>query len=238
MLRLPKRLILLSFVLLSGCSVKYKINIDKYMIEEDVDIIETDKSKFDKKNELLFNTTPRDYLNINLKWPTPIYQNQEINPYEPLKMENVNYYNKKDISTSDYIGINYKYRFNNMFENSNILNTCYKVRLIENGDVLIFETLNDFTCFDKYKILDDVEVEVNSKCEVLEANFDYENKFSITKDNYKNKKLYIKLDCSEKQEKKEINNNLNVIAIILIYLVACGLLVIILLSLRKKNNRI
>ena len=97
MLHISKRLsILLLIFLVTGCKADYSITInDPKDVNESLNIIETDSTLFDRKYEEFYNSTLREYVDTNIKWPTPIYIDSDENPIEPTQIEGVLYYNKK-----------------------------------------------------------------------------------------------------------------------------------------------
>lgn len=206
MLRLFKRLnILLVILLLTGCSAEYSITINSIEdINESLNIIEKDKSKFDVKNEQLYNSTLRQYLDTNMKWPTPVFIDQVENPIEPTKIEGIVYYNKKNISNSSKLEINYNYNFNNNnYKESNILNTCYEYDYEVINNVFTFKTTSDFKCFEKYPLLENIDFILNTTCNVISSDADSktDNKFTWNIKS-RDKKINFSLDCSKKKNIK------------------------------------
>ena len=205
MLRLSNRLVILLVIFLTGCTAKYNIKINNEKdIFESLDIIENDESKFDEKTEYLYDSTPREYLETDVKWPTPVYDNS-INPLEPVKLDNVKYYNKKDNSKKEMLNINYNYKHKiDNYKTAKIINKCYEFELKHNNNIIDFKTVSDFKCFEEYKMLDNVEFNLNSSC-IVTGNFDSKEKHNYLwniKDNI-NKKIEFKIDCNKKEEQKK-----------------------------------
>lgn len=242
MLRLSNRLkiLLITLVLLTGCTAKYDITInDMNDLNESLDIMENDKTKFDIENEELYNVTLKEYLQTDLKWPTPVYINSEENPIEPKELDNVDYYKKEDKSTNELLQINYSFQHNqNNYSKSNIVNTCYDYEFGSKNNYITFTTTSDFKCFEKYKLLDSVEFSLNTTCKVKNANYDkkVDNSYTwnITKETI-NKKISFSLDCSK--EKKD-DFNLSVAVITCSYIFIILFLILMLKIIFNIKNRL
>lgn len=237
MLHIFKRLVFIFVILLvTGCTAEYNITInDVKDIKESLDIIETDKTKFDEKNEQLYNSTLREYLNTNLKWPTPVFNDSEENPLEPTKIKGVKYYEKTDISSSLKLGLRYEYGFNDKeYKKSNILNKCYGYDYEIINNVFTFKTTSDFMCFDKYKLLESVNFNLNTTCNVISSDADIKNKNNfIWKITNKEKQINFSIDCSKKKSKIKVPFTI----ILPIYFILIGIGVVILrLSYKFKNK--
>ena len=241
MLHKSYKLTIMTILLLltTSCTAEYNINISTNKnINEELKVIETNTLKWDKKDALLYNRTPKEYLDVNLKWPTNTYIDDEINPLEPTKSENNDYYNKKNISNSAQLGIKYSYEHGYIrFMNSSIVNSCYDIEYNKEDNIIYFETKSAFKCFDKYKILDEVKVNLTTDCKVLEENADknISNKYTwnITKANYISEKIKFKVDCTQVKKEKS-PGSLSIIYSIVLY----GLVVLfILLVIKIKSDR-
>jgi hypothetical protein len=235
-----KIILVISFLFLTGCSVKYDITIndDKDLIES-LDIIENDKTKFDLKNEDLFNATLKEYLETDLKWPTPVFLNTLENPIEPIRINNIDYYNKRNSSTDNTLDINYNYSYKqSKYGQSNIVNNCYEYKFSSSNNIINFETISSFKCFEKYKLLDEVEFNLNTYCKVVQANYDTNNNnkyiWKINKDNI-NKKIIFKLDCSTK---KNNDFNLSIIIIVCSYVFIILFLILMLRIIFAVKNKL
>lgn len=235
--RLKKLILVFIILFITGCNAEYNMTINDIKdIKESLDIIENNKELFDKNTEELSGSTLKEYLETNLKWPTPIYIDSETNPIEPTKIDGVSYYNKKDISTSTKLGINYSHNFNmDDYSNSNIMNTCYNYDYKIINNVFTFKTTSEFRCFEKYPLLEKVTFNLNTKCHVINNNADSieKNKYiwNITKENKKS--ISFSIDCSEKKEIK-----LPFAIVVPIYILLVGLGILILKISYKFNNKI
>ena len=242
--RLKKYLVLIMIILLTGCTAEYNVTInDTSHIQESLDVIETDSSLFDIKNSSLYNSTLREYLQTDLKWPTPALIDSETNPIEPTKIDGVSYYNKTDESASDALKINYKYQFNtDLFMKSKILRTCYNYEVDVKDNVLNFKTIDSLNCFEDYPLLESAKFSLKTSCKIVESNADLENgntlTWDITKDNYSKKNIAFNLDCSKKTPKKNYKQEISIILLCFGYTaIILGVMLLIKL-LYKKNNKI
>lgn len=238
MLRLSRKIVLVFIVLLlTGCSATYKVSINENTVFENVEIVEENKTKFDKKNPELYNVSPRDYLETNLKWPTPIYNNVEINPLEPIKIDNNLYYQKKKIDGINGLGLNMNSIFNNdKYNLSKVLNECYEFEFKGKNKIFKFETTSEFKCFEKYKILEEVTINLDTSCRIVETNSKSNNSWNINKNNYKKESIKFIIDCNKIEENKpQAISIIEIFACVVIFM--CFIIVIVSI-LRIKNNKI
>lgn len=240
--KIKKILLLFILIFLTGCEAEYNIEINNNInLKETIDIIENNEDLFDKKNSQLYNRTPKEYLETNLKWPTPVYKSGEINPYEPIKLENTYYYTKTDISNYKQIGLRYNFNHNqNRYKETELLNKCYDVKFSKKNNGISLETTSSFKCFDEYKLLDKVTINLNTTCKVIIENSDKkeDNKYTwyITKENY-NKQIKFEIECNNK-EKNEIDSNNVIIVLVTCYLSLILLIIVIAKLLQEKNNKL
>ena len=242
MLRIFNRLkiLLIMVILLTGCTARYNITINNDTdLKESLDIIENDKNKFNLEDKELYDTTLKEYLETDLKWPTPVYIDSEENPIEPKKIDNIEYYKKTNKSNDNLLDINYTFDFKNInYDKSNIVNTCYEYKFDSKNNIINFTTTSDFKCFDKYKLLDSVEFNLNTICSVKNSNYDkkIDNTYTwtISKNNL-NKKISFTLDCNK--EKKE-NFNLSIIVIACSYVFIILFLILMLRIVFALKNRL
>lgn len=214
---MKKVILIISLLLLTGCTANYEVNIKNNKITEKLTLIENNGLNFDKKLES--GSTLRELFDsiVNSKdqYAEPVYKVNSIN-------------------TNDTLGIEYNSIKDKKIENLSALNTCYKNPKVEvtNGVVTI-ETGNDFECYDYYELLDSVKVVINTNHKVISNNADEKKGnsyiWNITKDGNKN----IKFSYNEK-----INDNSKTILIIVIILLVAVISVILFLKKSKKNNEI
>lgn len=225
MLRLSKKLkylLIISVILLTGCTAKYEITIDNETdLKESLDIIEKDKTKFNVAQKELYNATLREYLETDLKWPTPVYTEHKENPIEPKKMENVDYYTKKDKSTKDMLDLNYSFTHKQTnYSESKLLNECYEYDFNIDKGKINFKTKSIFKCFENYPLLDSVEFALNTTCKISDHNADRTeiNRYvwDITKDDL-HKEIKFTLNCGQAIEVD--NSSIGIVIIIYIAII-------------------
>ena len=240
--RLKKILFLFLIIISTGCEAEYNIEINNNInLKETITIKEENKEIFNKKNTLLYNLTPNEYSKTNLKWPTSVYKDDEVNPYEPIRLDNTKYYTKTNISNYKTLGVIYSFNHNqNKYNETAIINKCYDFKYNKINDVITFETISSFKCFDEYKLLDKLTINVDTTCKVNIENSDKKenNRYTwyITKDKY-DKKIKFEIDCKN-NSKKDINSNNIVIILIACYLSLILLIIVIAKLLQEKNNKI
>ena len=238
MLRISRRLIILiSIFILTGCSAEYKMTInDTKDINEYLKVYESDTNKYDIKEESLHNTTRKEYLEANLKWPLAVYE-EDSNPLEPKKINGVDYYNQSELVNN--LGINYSFKHDfDMFKDSRLLNKCYSYSITSDKNIISFKTTSSFKCFDEFPLLDNVKFILNTKCSIKENNSDEKNSngliYNITKDNI-NKEISFTIDCNPKKER---STSLISFELISIYIIGIGLIVLIGKIIYKNNNKL
>lgn len=240
--KIKRVMLLFIIVLLTGCEAEYNIEINNNLtLKENINVVETDKELFDKKNSQLYNRTPKEYLETNLKWPTPVYNSGEVNPYEPVKLDNTYYYTKSNISNYKQLGLRYSFNHNqNKYKETELLNKCYNINVLKKDDTISLETTSSFKCFDEYKLLDKVTINLKTTCKVNIENSDKKenNKYTwyIKKENI-DKKIKFEIECKN-NSKKDINSNNIVMILITCYLSLVLLIIVIAKLLQEKNNRI
>ena len=244
--RLKKTYPLLFILFLTGCKATYNVSINYSSAAEEVEIIESDLNSIDIKEKDLFDLSRKEYLETNLKWPMPVYNDSDVNPYEPTKINSESYYNTKDISDDSQIGIQYSYNFlYDKYNNSNILNKCYDFELKNENNKITFKTTGTFKCFTEYPLLDEVEINVTSVCDMVSNNSDTNDNskytWNITKDNYENKTIEFEFKCKkQKQNNKKTNQNENifVIGLVVVYICLIAIMISFLKIVFKRKNRL
>lgn len=215
-MKIKKFLILLCLLLLTGCSATYEINIKNGKITENLKLIESDKSLFDKEQQS--GSTIRELFN------------SELNDEDDFT---TNPYDVKSINTNDTLGIEYNSIYNKEIGGLSGLNQCYKDFKVQVADgIVTIETGNNFECYDYYEFLDSVKVVIKTNHKVIDNNADEKNGnsyiWNITKDGNKNIKFSYKETAND-------NSQYIVISIIIILFVIIALLF---LKKRKKSNEI
>lgn len=222
-------------LLLTGCKVEYKINLDTNLnIEENINLIATSDSDKTKINDFSLNI--------------PI--DKEIDDYGAYeeKIADIEYYNKT--KTAESLTFNYKYdnEKHDEYINSNLANMAYEYISIStvDEDTKVLSTSKEFLLFDKYDNLEEVKVTINTTYKVLSNNADEVNKHNytwiITKDNAYGKGIYLKVDTSKEDltfyEKLIRGDYLNMFTLSLVILFI-GFIIYTLVKRRdKKINKV
>lgn len=230
-------MILIMFIL-TGCTVKYDIKIDSDGIHEISEFAQDKSIDWNEKLDIYWGYSVNDFMEDNYNTYTGSLKGGSENYYTMQKEPGVEYYKKERILTQSQNGIRFLYDFTK--ENyglSKIATYCYQdINYKEKDKNINIKTSNEFECFNYYKMLDSVEVNVTTSWdyEVISSNADKEKdgKYTwiITKENASNKPIEINI-------KKVFNWRLALIIAIPILIVA----VIVYIVLRKKlskNNQI
>ncbi len=216
--------ILLLFI--TGCDGVYNIEIynDHYM--EDITIIEEDRNNWYDKNE--YEVTFMDLLE------------------EEYERDN-HYYSKLLISEPDKKGLNYKSVFDiETYGSLGIAYRCYEYfRVLSEENVITIMTSDKNACYDDYKWLNNITVNLKTNHKVLDHNADEVDKntyiWHLTRSNASNKSLSIQLSSNEfvfNYENEKIKKLGLYIGIIAGIGVIIGVIVIVLKLLSKKVNKI
>ncbi len=239
---------------LVGCEATYNVSIDGNTINEDVQFIESDSSKYDDVMFPHTDITYRSTINENANWPTGAFYLQNGNPYEPVKMEGVEYYNQSLIDDSTGLGIKYSYTYNlDNYVDSNAVRSCFKNFSFANGDEKIsIYAGNASYCFNGRKMLDKVKINVTTTYPVINSNADdvdsSTNTYTWNISSKESEDKVIKMDLSKdldyKPEKIEEENILNkngtstLLIVFGVALVIGGIIGIVLYNKNKKINKI
>ncbi len=185
-----KIILLLSIIILSGCSVDYTLTIDDDTSLENI-----------VANEENFNS---EFI--------PAYYN-DSGPSESVGNEDLNFENEdmefyKINRQNNYVILKYSFPKTN-FINSTATHQCLKninLTTLSNGNQML-NTSNYFSCFNTYSNLDEININLNfsNNYEVINSNADLKNNNSLTwninKNNYNNK--FIQVEYKKKEEEKE-----------------------------------
>ncbi len=172
-------ILLICLLLLSGCSATYDLYVgsmlsDEIFLYDDNDVLETsDNYDMEKGTE---NYIENYAYQVNLFDSNFDYDREQ-------------YSNDK---VSGYI-YNYTYSYKNFSKKSMVYN-CYDEINVDRGDNIVIKTSNEFKCFDKYSLLNDVTVNIHYSGKVIKNNADSVEDgvytWNINKDNYANKPIY------------------------------------------------
>ena len=235
-------------IFLCGCTATYNIDITEDTVVESFEFIETDSSKFDN---ILYSHTDVTYRSMvleNASWPTGSFYQKGGNPYEPVKMEGVEYYNQELINDGSSLGIKYNYAFKlDDYNDSNAVRSCFKNFSFGNGDTQIRIYANDASnCFYGYKALENIKIVLSTIYPVIEHNATkVENDkyiWDIKAEAAKNTK--IEMNLSKDKNYKSENNNLiednssmTFVIIIVIFVLAIGGIVLYLYVKNKNSSK-
>lgn len=183
---MKKILIFVCLLFLTGCSVNYEITLKDNKIKERLTIIETDQSLFDVRNDA--GWTLRESIEILLD------EEDEFSVQD---------YSVKSLNSDTQLGLEYSSNSSTTLINSSAINQCYTNPTIEfNGDIVTFNSGNDFKCYEYYDNLDTISVVLKTDYEVISSNAESidDNKYmwNITKDGNKEIEISYKQNTSKK----------------------------------------
>ncbi|HHT38792.1 MAG TPA: hypothetical protein GXZ95_05250 [Mollicutes bacterium] len=226
MKKLKYVLLCMFLLLLTGCSGVYNIEIYNNRYKEDITIVEENSKNWYDTNEN--GVTFKQLLD------------------EEYERDN-HYYKKKLISDFDKMGLNYKSDFDfESYSSLGIVYRCYQhFRVLQEENVITIITSDRNKCYDYYKWLDDITINVKTNHKVLDHNADETDKNTYTwylnRNNALEKSIVIQLSSNEfvfnyeNEEIKKYGIYIGIIAIIGIIILGIG----IFLKLRnKKVNKI
>jgi len=220
---MKKIIFLLIILLLTGCSANFNVEIKQNTIEQNI-FIQANNYELDGT---LLNTIAKnvyiDKQDTTVLGRFRLLNNKNDNPLNAFVSYNINDY---DYDYSLYI----------CYDNQNITYS---------NNILKVETSDYFNCFDKYSIIDDVNINVTTGYKVLENNADKVDgntyTWNITKYNKKGIKLTLDTTVDEIQEeekqKEKLNKNLIFIVMGTLVLFAFGTVLFVFIK-SNKNNKI
>ena len=221
------------FILFSGCTIDYEINIDD-SIKEQISI-----------SDNIENQEFKNQIDVYFLQNQQVLYNQVSDPsYPAVDTNDILYYKKELVDFEDKHILKYNTTFDlENFKYLYSINKCYgNFTVLNNHPYLIITTGNN-TCFDNYSSLEKINIIINSKYKIVDSNADeIENetlKWHVSKNNYKDHYVYLKLDLTEiKNENKELPIYIILLIVFGIVLIA-GLLVFLLFKfLNNRNNKI
>ena len=219
------KILLLIFVLLfTGCTSNFNIEIKDESIIQNVSISMNN-------NELTKNSVAKTLEDIVMN----VYNDTEFLGYFSIVGSNKSN-PLKAVNTYNLNSYDFDYALYYCYDNQNISYSNNNLKI---------ETSNYFNCFDKYNMLDEVNINVTTGYKVLETNADKIDgntyTWNITKSNKKGIKLVLDTTVDEIEEKeiKKEQINKNLIFIIIGILVLLGFSTIIYVYIKSnKNNKI
>lgn len=201
-------------MLLTGCSAEYNLYLEK----------EIDEETFIYENNDILNNL--DYYDMDSS--DDEYAEEYI--YEVSKFEGNFNYKREEVTMDDASGYRYKaeYKYDKM-EKESMIYDCYENIDISYKDNISLKTSNQFKCFEKFNMLENVTVKIYYNGKLINTNADsYENGiyiWKIDKNNYNNKPIILEVERNKENYIFEI-----ISCIIFIILSAIALLIY-----RKRN---
>lgn len=228
-----KKLIFLIFLILfcTACDVQYNLVINNDLVKEKINV---------------YKVRTSDYSNESNAVRFPFYSQYKsmIDTDDPSIFDSFEKYNKPKLSNSTN-SIEYTYDFNiDNYYDSNAANTCYDYfKFNKNGDIVTISTSNSFNCFNYYKELEKVTVNITSYYGVIQSNADKvsgkKHTWEITPDNAENKPIIFVYDESKKNITLLDYIKENYILFIIIGIFTIGVPIFLLIRIRsKKVNKI
>lgn len=209
-------LICLTF-LLAGCTADYQVKIKNGKIYEKLVLIETDKSIFDVPTDS--GWTVRETFDV-------------LKEKDEFSKQN---YTVKSLDNSDRLGIEYKSNEFNSMINSSILNQCYtNFSVSEENNIITIDTGDQFDCYNYYKNLNSVRVELTTNHKVYSSNADEvkNNKYIWSISESGNKRITISYS------KDPVKNNTLNIVVILSVLILVSVISYYVIKKNKINNKL
>ena len=174
---------LITIFLITGCDVKYEVDLTK------------DNSYYEK-TEIEENNLTTDAYSIMRNYNDFVYAiySDRVTDLEE-KDPNFEYYNIINNSNETKGFITLSYTFNNQnIEKSNIIKTCYdNITFLNNAKDINIKTSSKFLCFEEYPDLKNVEIVIKTDKTIINHNADKVEGntyiWNITKENANNKEI-------------------------------------------------
>lgn len=208
-------ILLITAILLTGCTANYEIDITKDTINDKI-TIETDSTNVNNANVEITNLFK-----------------QKIGEWE----NGHDFYIRELVTTADKTGYQYTYNFDyDEYDAMSQIRKCYQDFNLKYDNELSLSTSNEFLCRNYYPQIKNYTITITSEYNIVESNADSVkdniHTWRINASNYKNKPIKIKIN-KHKIYIKEEEPNYDILKSILI-IVFFKVLVIIFLK-RKKD---
>lgn len=237
-------LILLSIFLLTGCQAEYNIVIEENIVKEELLVYETNMSKWNTiqgNNILTYQQYQQEYKSS----PVGIYYNDQNVDVETGFNPNRRYYTINLLNESNKKGLSFNNDFGiNRYADSYIIRNCFnRINISNQNNIMTISTNKELSCMNYIDGLDKITINIKTNYEVLETNATNNDNntytWIITKNNYTNSNIYIKINKdansnSKKSFKNIIMSNFQLIYIMVI--IAFILLGIFIYTMFKKNS--
>lgn len=207
-------ILLITLLLLTGCQVTYNINFNEN-IEEEIKIYTS--------NEKIQGVTQKE---------TEAFY-EELDNWE----RGYEFYNREMYTDLDNTGYKYTSTFDyKEYDADSQIRKCYEKFEFTKNDFIELKTSNEFLCASYYKGVESLDIIVNSKYSIIDSNADSNEGNShiwhITRNNYKNKPIIIKIDTTKEAKViKDKKIDYKMIFTITIFII----LIILLIILKKKR---
>lgn len=231
-------LIIISFILLSGCTVNYNLIYENNIFKEEATVST-------KNEELCSNELCKNYLNAF--YTSNISTNYMDDPEElaeNVNLEKYKFYEKNIIDDLNSYNMILKYNFENNteYKQSFILHKLYNNIIITEDKILAYEINN---IFESYPNLDNIVITFKTDKYIKDTNSDELKNdtyyWYINKNNYVNKRVEINFD-KETNDKKTIMKdglltNTFIKYFLLILLLIILIIILIIYEKLKKSNK-
>ena len=208
-------LVLVMLLCLTGCKATYELEIDDTSFKERINSEFNYKDLASEEQNSLSH-----YSSLNMD---AFYNNSSS-----YLNKNINYKGNKAI-----IDINYDYNSSN-FDNAYMINSCFDEHIFINDDNYYYlEVLGDFGC----QYADEVEIVIKTNHVVMDTNATRrgnEYSWTLSNDNNKDVDMFIQLSKTQVQESGGISTFKIVMSVIL--LILCGLTVLAVKFIGKKDD--
>lgn len=240
---MKKKLIILSVLLicLTGCSADYNLEIYNNQVKEDMQYINYDTSTWD--SVVQYDLTYRELLTASVNYPYPVFDNTIVDENDTIKIEGIEYYDNKLISSNTTLGEQLKYNKFNLtnFQESSIVKKCYQYfNVIEQDDTIILSTSLENLCFKQYPMLDRITVNIKTNHKVVSSNATKSKKYKytwdITRDNSSDSAIQMTIKKDEFIFNYENELIKKIVYIILIIGIILGVSSSIYFYVKKKNR--
>ena len=235
---MKKILILLSFILLSGCTVNYNLTYENNTFNEEATIIT-------KNDELCNNELCKNYLNTfytsNI---TTNYLDDPEELAENVNLEKYKFYEKNIFNDANNYNMNLRYNFENSsnYKQSFILHKLYNNIIVTDDKIIAYEINN---VFESYPNLDNIVISFKTDKYIKETNSDELKDdiyyWYINKNNYENKRIEINFDKETNDKKTIIKDGLFTNTFIRYFLLIILLIILIIILVIyekfKKSNK-
>ncbi len=219
-------LLIISLFLISGCSVKYDLDLTGSEAFEKMQVLENNSTNEYFSTLKNFSGYVEAYVN---------HQEPDVYTYNP----DLEYYNFNDNSTAENVDFTLDYNFpKDQFKEGNIINTCYETIYFNEGETLNISTSSKFLCFEKYISLDDVQINIKTDKLISEHNADKVTgnvyTWNITRNNANNKPIILN---STKASSTEVPENNTKLSLIIISITVFAFLILIIILFKYKNRK-